>query len=575
MAENAELTTVNAFVRELHGAGVRHVCLSPGSRSTPLTIALARLGEFEVWTLLDERSAAYFALGLARETSQPVVLVCTSGTATANYFPAIMEASQTHVPLIVMTADRPPELQAVGSNQTVDQTKLYGTHVKWFLEMPVPQATQELIRHARTSAHRVVARAMRHPAGPVHVNWPFREPLVPPQATGLQDKPALDQVFAPELHPSPSAMDYLEQVVNSARHGMIVCGPQDDMTFPEALVELAKAWGVPILADPLSQLRCGYHALNHVVDTYDLLLRHEDMQAAIEPDVILRFGRTPTSKALGQFLSRHVEAVQVVISEEEDWNDPFFSARTVVLADSVKLCKSLVGRVRGHTDSKWMERWAAINKSLQGLMDQSHATAQLSEPGIVRILSHMLPRQSTVFVGNSMPIRDFDTFLQSQPRRVRFLANRGVSGIDGVVSSAIGVAASAEEPVILIIGDVSFYHDLNGLYAAYKYRLNLLIILVHNDGGGIFSFLPQAQYPETFEHFQTSHGLGFEPVVKMYGGDFVSVSDSSDFRSAVDSGLKRPGISVVEVRTTVHENVQFHRQLIDDAKELVRDIFEG
>lgn len=577
MAENMALQAVTVFVQELWRAGVRHVCISPGSRSTPLTMSIARDGRFRVWSLLDERSAGFFALGLARKSGSPVALVCTSGTATGNYLPALMEAKESRVPLLVLTADRPPELHHVGSNQTVDQGKLYGTHVKWYLEMPVPDSTQNIIDHARATVWRVMACAQAAPAGPVHINWPFREPLIPPTAPGSDAQHdarvvGMHHLYDVSLEPSSEALEALSALLSRAERGLIVCGPLDEPGFPEAVTQLARRWNVPIFADPLSQVRCGAHDIGQVVDTYDLWLRSQRHADSLQPDVILRFGQTPTSKVLGQYLSRQTQARQVVVDETEMWRDPFFTATDVVRANPTRFSERLAEKLAPTTDSAWTDLWLEGNQRLRQVVDQIQEDSAWFEGRVFVELSHLLPAGATLFTGNSMPVRDLDTFFGRRDNDLHLVSNRGVSGIDGVVSTALGVSAVSAGPVVLVIGDISFYHDLGGLLAATRHGLKILIVLIHNDGGGIFSFLPQAEHADTFSHFQTSHGIDFQKAVEMYRGHFERVNDWQEFQGAVDAGLERAGVSVVELRTDGAENVQLHRTVFAQAAQALEGL---
>lgn len=581
MAGNEDLVVVNAFVEELARAGVRDFCISPGSRSTPLTLAIARYPSLRIWSLLDERSAGYFAYGLARRQQAPVALICTSGTATANYLPAVMEAHQSRVPLLILTADRPPELQGVGANQTVDQLKLYGSHVKLFLQMPVPQNQDMLLRQARQAAWRVVLGAKSVPQGPVHLNWPFREPLVPPDYepassealsqdnAGGQLKPALGALV--EAYPASQIMDaltleHVSELAKEMTRGLIVCGPQDDVQTAEAIYRLAQHLNIPILADPLSQLRTRFPQLTGVVDTYDILFRDETWYSKLQPDVIFRFGQIPTSKVLGRYLQAQEQAWQVVVDENPAFADSFFTATHVVTSNPGHFCAAVMERVPTRlTSTGWFERWNNLNRRVSSLVTEAFeledVTAGLFEGRIPQELIRALPDETTILVGNSMPVRDFDSFLYSSGRKVRLLGNRGVSGIDGVVSTALGLSAGGVGPVVLVIGDVSFYHDLNALLAARRNHLSLLIVLVHNDGGGIFSFLPQAAYPETFHHFRTSHGLDFRSGVEMYGGQFYSASTWGELQNAVEQWVARPDLSIVELRTDGEKNVSLHQQV--------------
>jgi 2-succinyl-5-enolpyruvyl-6-hydroxy-3-cyclohexene-1-carboxylate synthase len=578
MTENPALYIVTAFMTELRRAGVRNVCISPGSRSTPLTMAVARHGEFATWTLLDERSAAFFALGVARASGEPVALICTSGTATANYLPAVMEARQSNVPLIVLTADRPPELHGIGSNQTIRQDYMYNDYVKWSFSMPVPEENPALVRHARSVAWRAVAHATAVPQGPVHLNWPLREPLVPPKnppawATA-EASGGLRHWFEGRLTVADEVTTTMSHWLKSAERGLIVCGPQDDPSLASPIMRLAERWNVPILADPLSQLRTGLHINDLVIDTYDLFLRNRQLWSAFTPDVVVRFGRTPTSKVLGQFLAACDDAHQVVVTDDVGWKDPFFTASAVVQADPASLCEALLEKLDGslQRERQWTRMWTATNRAAAGVVERIGQNEAWSEGRIFYELSQLLPDGATLFAGNSMPVRDLDDFYLKQRHRVRFLANRGVSGIDGVVSSALGVAAVSPEPVVLVIGDVSFFHDLNGLLAAKMHNLNLLVILVHNDGGGIFSFLPQAAHPDTFSYFRTEHGLDFQRAVEMYGGCFERAEDWPAFRTAVGRLLSRGGLNVLEVRTESYENVRLHEDVYHQVAEAVEEL---
>ncbi|MHB1628301.1 MAG: 2-succinyl-5-enolpyruvyl-6-hydroxy-3-cyclohexene-1-carboxylic-acid synthase [Bacilli bacterium] len=668
MTVNPYLSVVVSFVAQLRDAGVEHVCISPGSRSTPLAAACAREPDLRTWILLDERSAGFFAVGLARMTKRPVALVCTSGTAAANYLPAVMEARQSRVPLLIVTADRPPELRGVGSNQTVDQVKLYGSFVKWQADMPTPDGAANLDEQARTAVFRAVAAAVAEPAGPVHMNWPFREPLLPPLAIRAFPSAAVSQPSSPPgrqsppqhqqsqpRQPSPPVgrqpfvrvrrgvrrfadgdLEALARDLTGAARGLIVCGPQDDQRLARSLRLLAEALQYPLLADPLSQARAADGRASMVVDSYDVMLRNRqrmgaNLREALRPEVILRFGQTPTSKVLGSYLADHRGARQIVVDDTENWQDPFFCATDVLICDAVDLVVRLAAAVEQRPGSAfardWLEADASVAAARSGqvmavpkefassasaartdgaadtaavgspfAIDGSQSRPESADPSASSWLStaspsstpsapphlpeeplfegrlfvelaHLLPEGSVLFAGNSMPVRDLDSFFPKGGRPLQIMANRGASGIDGVVSTALGVAAGAAESgrkVVLVIGDVSFQHDAGGLLAARQYALDLTVILVHNDGGGIFSFLPQSTPEDVFPYFSTPHGLDFEPLVRMYGGTHARIAHWSDFRESVAQSLRLPGLHVLEVRTDRETNAAWH-QLIFDA----------
>jgi 2-succinyl-5-enolpyruvyl-6-hydroxy-3-cyclohexene-1-carboxylate synthase len=572
---------VGAFVDELARSGVVHVCVCPGSRSTPLTLLLRKHPAMRVWMHLDERSAAFFALGMAKALRKPVAVVSTSGTAAVNFAPAVVEAYYARAPLLVLTADRPPELRDVGANQTIDQLRLYGSHVKWSVEVPLPEASDEAIRYARALACRTAATARGDPPGPVHLNLPFREPLVPVglgEPPGGRDSgrvPYVSITQAPR-RPVPDELAPLAGDLRSRGSGLIVCGPQDDPSFPAAVARLAEELGFPVLADPLSQVRCGQHHHSLIIDTYDAFLRDWELAEALAPDVVLRFGATPTSKSLLQYLQRHGHSRQVLI-DAGGWNDPALVASELMRVDSHALCDGLVAALQrmapmSRPGSSWAERWVQMaQRTRAALRDRLVAEPGLSEPRVFVELAALLPDGATLFAGNSMPVRDLDTFFPGGTRSIRFLANRGASGIDGVVSTALGASTASEGPLVLVIGDLSFYHDMNGLLAAKRHHLQATIVLLNNDGGGIFSFLPQAQEPEHFEElFGTPHGLDFRHAAELYGLGYRRIDGWETFRPAFRESLEAPGVTLLEVRTKRQANVAVHRDLWAAVSEAVR-----
>lgn len=583
---NATYAFVQAFCEEVQRAALRNVVICPGSRSTPLALACAAQPGLRVWMHVDERSAAFFALGMARRLQEPVALLCTSGTAAANFFPAIVEARLTHVPLLVLTADRPPELRDNGAPQTIDQNRLYGTHVKWFVEVALPEASSQALRYVRTLANRAVALTRMVPAGPVHLNFPFREPLVP-IANAYQPLPPASQrdavswegradgapyvavSDAPLGAASSKTIAHLISLLQPLPRGLIIAGPLANADLTHPLVRLAEWLGYPILADPLSQLRCGNHNRRQILSSYDAFLRLDSFVARVQPQVVLRFGAMPTSKPLLLYLQRYADCQHIVVDGQGGWNEPTQLATDVIHADPVALCLDLLQHFPVPVEEteearSWLHTWQHADLVTRQALHQ--AMQDFSQPFEGRIfseLAELIPADSTLYVGNSMPVRDLDTFFWGGRRPVHILGNRGSNGIDGLVSSALGASAAAPSaPTILVIGDLSFFHDLNGLLAARLHRLNLTVILVNNDGGGIFSFLPQAAHPEHFEQlFGTPIGLDFQPVVQMYGGTFQRVATWEEFRAVFGQSVGADGLHVIELQTERASNVNMHRQL--------------
>ncbi|MDR7537778.1 MAG: 2-succinyl-5-enolpyruvyl-6-hydroxy-3-cyclohexene-1-carboxylic-acid synthase, partial [Armatimonadota bacterium] len=579
MPENATYAYVGALVDELVRLGVEHLCLCPGSRSTPVALSAARHPGMRIWTLIDERSAAFFALGMARGLRGPVALLSTSGTAAANFLPAVVEARYSRVPLIVLTADRPHELRESGASQAIDQVRLYGTHVKWFLDLALPEASDGALRYVRTVTGQAVAIAADAPSGPVHLNVPLREPLVPiAEAGGLppdrRSGPAWEGREAGRPYAAwssglralqPDLIKELAALLGARPRGVIVCGPSDDPVLPGAVSRLAAALGYPVLADPLSQVRCGPHDRHFVIDAYDPVLRSPGVAARLAPQAVVRFGGVPASKPLLQYLEMHDAAHQVVIDAGGGWHDPMRLAARFVHADPSLLCQALAAALptTAPGNAAWAETWRRLSGLARGVLQE--CLEHVAEPFEGRVFSELatlLPEGAVLYVGNSMPVRDLDSFFPGSPRAIRVLGNRGASGIDGLVSSALGVAASGASPVVLVVGDLAFYHDMNGLLAAKLHRLRATIVLINNDGGGIFSFLPQADYPEHFEAlFGTPHGLEFRRAAELYGAAFARADTWEAFRAQVRQALGAGGLSIVEVRTRRDRNVILHREM--------------
>ncbi len=590
--ENRNYAFAGALADELARCGLRHVCICPGSRSSPLAISFARERRVKTWVHLDERSAGFFALGMARALDQPVALVCSSGTAAANFLPAAVEARFAEVPLIILTADRPPELREWGANQTIYQAGLYGPHAKWSVDVPPPEQTPDLLRYVRALACRAYATALAQPAGPVHLNIPFREPLVPTPVPGdipeglaaaageawggRADGRPFAQASAGELAPDQGALERLAAELRRQERGVIVCGPQSTAAFPAQVARLAACLGYPILADPLSQVRAGGHDRTLVISTYDTLLKDPDLAARLAPDVVLRCGDTPASKALTLFLEGATSARHILV-QRAGWSDSSHQASDVVHGEPSLVCRGLAQCLGDKATpssprSSWTAAWLEAEKAVRRALDAAIAEMQeLFEGRVFPEAAALMPEESTIFAGNSMPVRDLDTFFPSTEKNIRCLANRGASGIDGVVSTALGASAVLPGRLVLVLGDLSFYHDMNGLLAAQRHRLNATIIVVNNNGGGIFSFLPQAAHQDVFEeYFGTPHGLKFQAAAALYNLPYAQVSSWPEFRRALTQSLSASGVSLIEVPGDRARNVELHRQLTASVLQAAR-----
>jgi 2-succinyl-5-enolpyruvyl-6-hydroxy-3-cyclohexene-1-carboxylate synthase len=548
---------LRAFVDELHRCGVAGACTSPGSRSTPLVLTLARDGRIPVTSHVDERAAAFFAVGLAQATGRPAVLACTSGTAAANYAPAVIEAAEAGVSLIVLTADRPPELRDVGAGQTIDQIKLYGSSVKWFFEVGTHEATPARLRWIRQLACRAHDAAVAGRPGPVHLNVPLREPLVldapldgAPGDGGRPDgAPWTARAVAPQ-DPAP-VLDWLR--ARAGGHGVLVAGRGAD---GPAAARLAERLAWPLLADPLSGARTGGAAVAH----YDALLRDAAWADAVAPTAILRIGDLPTSKPLRQWLARLDPATttQAALVDGGDWHDPDAALAAVFALDPAAL--GAIDEVFP-TDPAWLGRWRDADARAAAAFAATLGDDDLSEPRIARELAAAVPAGATVVVAASMPIRDVETFWPVLDAPPRALANRGANGIDGTISTAYGVAsADPDAPTFLLLGDVALAHDVGGLLAGRRLGVPLTIVVVDNAGGGIFDFLPVAtQGAEYEEHVLTPTGLDVAKVAALYDARYLAIGDLAGLREALDT---RPeGTTIVHLRTERAANVALHRSL--------------
>jgi 2-succinyl-5-enolpyruvyl-6-hydroxy-3-cyclohexene-1-carboxylate synthase len=544
---------LRAFCDELARCGLQHACTSPGSRSTPIVLSLAREPRIRTYSHVDERCAAFFALGAAKASGRPVALACTSGTAAAHYAPAIIEARWARVPLIVLTADRPPELRDVGAGQTINQLGLYGDAVKWFVEVGVDAAQAATLRWIRALACRAYWTALEGSPGPVHLNFPLREPLVLDEPL-----PQDEDGGRPEGRPwvsRPIVAAPAARALQLPGHGVVVAGREErDGALADAVVGFAARARYPLLADPLSGARRGPAAIAH----YDLLLRDPGFAEGVRPELIMRTGDLPTSKPLRMWLAGLGDVRQVALDPEAGWQDPAAVVSERLAVDPSTTLNALTPSAE---DPEWLARWRAADTEAAAVIERELGD-ELTEPVVARSLAQWLRPEATLFVASSMPIRDLETFMPVRDGAPRMLSNRGTNGIDGTVSSAFGVAAAGSGPVVLLIGDVALAHDLGGLLAARRLGLSLTIVLINNDGGGIFHFLPVAGQTDAFEeHVATPHGLRFSLAAELYGCGYEPVGDLDGLRGALRRALGAPGTSIIEVPSAREANLAVHRRV--------------
>ena len=578
---NRNTALASAMVSELARCGVRHATVSPGSRSTPLAVALWREPSIDVSVIVDERSASFFALGAAQATGTPVAVLCTSGTAAANLHPAVCEADESAVPLIVLTADRPPELRDIGAGQTIDQLKLYGSAVRWFCEVGTHDADDDGLLHFRSVACRAYWTAAGDPRpGPVHLNVPWRDPLGPephpddvtaesPLALDGRDGRPLTTVPPTPPLPAEALVEALFERLRAAPRGLIVAGRMRPPAA-EAIASLGDRAGYPILAEPTSQLRLGRHDRSLVVAAYEPIARARPSE--LEPELVLRFGEMPTCKPLRQWLAAIPDAAQLAIDPFAGWNEPSRIAGAIVRAHAEPLCEGLVERFSGRRpDRGWADSWlAAAGAAGEALAAGLDRADEPTEPGLHRVLGAAYAAGELVYTASSMPIRDQEAFLPSGEADVVFLANRGANGIDGLVSSGIGAAHAGGRPTVIVTGELGLLHDIGGLAALRDVDTPVRIVVVNNGGGAIFDFLPQAGQldAEEFEALLgTPRAVDCERVAELFGLAHRRVFDLAEVRAALAAGT-----GLIEVRVDRGENVAVHRALTEAAVAAVRDV---
>ena len=572
----ADAPNANAYwsalaIEELTRLGVELFVISPGSRSTPLTLAAAAHPKAQTKIILDERGAAFIALGYARASQKPAALICTSGTALANYYPAIIEASVDCVPLLILSADRPPELRETGANQTIRQTTIYGDYLRWFTDMPCP--TNEIAAEfVLTSVDQAHHRALCSPAGPVQINWMFREPLAP-TATGeifehanrriekwLTKNTAFTHYEKSASKPPSEATKKLVKKVNG-KQGILVAGQLRDEAERHAVRTLAAKLGWPVFADITSGLRTG-ERLPNVIAMHDVLLRSPAVAADLLPKVVLQIGARLTSKRLLTFLRDCSCDTYILLANHPFRHDPDHRVTLRLHADIAATCLEFAQKLpeQKHAQSpKIVHQNAHAEQALNRFFDQSN---DLSEPGIAHAVAKLAPQNSVFFLASSMPVRDMDNFAVPGGPALHVFANRGASGIDGTISSAIGCALGCQASATLLIGDIAFLHDLNALQQLRSLEEKLVIVVINNNGGGIFSFLPVAEFKTHFERFfATPHGLTFKPAAELFKLNYEYPRTSADFKEAYLRAWQRSGSALIEVQTEREQNLEMHKKI--------------
>lgn len=543
-----------ALLAGLRDGGLRHVVASPGSRSTPLVIAANAADGVSLHVIIDERSAAFFALGLAKAGGEPVGLVSTSGSAPAHWYPAVIEAAMDRHPLVCISADRPEELTGWGANQTIDQDRLFGVHVRRSRSLSATAKRGRGLDHARAEGV-AAAAAARHPvAGPVHVNVAFREPLVPADIDAVPEPNGHDRaVSSGRAQPDDATVSRLAGRLGGGR-GVIVCGRGVDGRAADGVARLAERLAVPVLADPLSGLRCGEHDLSRVMTHYDAYLRAPSPESGLQPDWVLQAGATPVSAATQEWIARVASGRLILVQDALPWSDPGHAAGEIVHADVGLLAEALLGETMAPCDADWCESFVQAEQRCESVLEDRENRPV--EADLVAAICRAWPASGLVFAGNSTVVRDFDAFTGKQAAGARLVGNRGASGIDGNVSTVFGLAAAGQGPVLGVVGDVALAHDIGGLAASRHASATLVVI--NNGGGAIFDYLPQAGHPDFERLWLTPPGLDLAEAAALYGLEHVAVTDTDKLLGVIGQAAQGGGSMLVELVVDREQSLRRH-----------------
>ncbi len=603
------------FMDALATAGVKEVCVAPGSRSTPLVLAAAADTRFGTFSVVDERSAGFFTLGIGKATGRPAAVITTSGTAAANLYPSVIEASLGEVPLLVLTADRPHRLRDTDGNQAMDQLRLFGPYPRAFFEVAPPTLDEPSLRHLRGLAARAVSMAQGQPRGPVHLNFPFEKPLEPDpespigqevvESRGGNGGAAGRRGLGVEVSVGRSVVGEGELaraagVIQEAHRGLIVAGPvpnQEEMG--PAVLSFAASTGFPVLADPLSGARYSADLGATVVGGYDLFLRSPEARESLTPDLVVRVGASPTSSALLELLSESKSAVQLVVDDGHRWKDHLASSRHYVRASPEAWLGGVSERIQKAPKGEWLELWREAEDRTRTVLEKLERgeslggepeVGELLEGEILAAIVDGIPGHSNLLVASSMPIRDLDAFGFPRSKELRVFGNRGVSGIDGLVSTTAGIAIGSNSevptgsgprrapaaPTVGVLGDLALLHDMNGLQVLSSIGPRTVLVVINNDGGGIFHTLPVRDFEPAFSRFfATPHGLDFEKAADLHGIAYSRAASLAEFKALFAEALGSGSSTLLEIRTDRAKTHEARRRLVDAVSEAMVGLGAG
>lgn len=577
---NRNILWADLFVEQLAACGVKYACISPGSRSTPLTYAFSHNRKIKKYLIIDERSSGFFALGLAKSTNSPVAVITTSGTATAELYPAIVEAFQQRTPLIICTGDRPPELYGCGANQTINQINIYGNHIRKFFNAGIPSINESKLKSVKRIAAEAFNISLIMDRGPVHVNFPFRKPFEPDSFTNEVDTSFLKKVHSIDYKEKNPVNSYSEKKIASAfkkinytEKGIIVCGPgEQSKAFYKLLNRFSAKTKFPIFADSSSSAR--FINNKYIITNYNSFLRLDDFIKKYDPELILQFGAAPTTKHFLEFFEKS-KAEKILINEFGDLLDPSRTSNVIIKIQPEHFLRNFI---EGNFDSKSVPVYSnsikVLDKIINNVRNRFIAKSKFPFEGrIVTELLSIIPSGSNLIVSNSMPVRDLDYFAEAAKNNIKVYSNRGASGIDGMNSTALGIAASSKRKTILITGDLSFYHDLNGLLTGRNYKIPIIIILVNNNGGAVFEMLPIKRQKNIFnEYFKTPHNLNFKKIVHGYDGHFMNIKNWKSFRTEFSKALNRKTFTVLHFKTDSSKSHSMRKKFWHESIEITKNI---
>ena len=586
---NRNILWSKIFIDQLAALGVQHACISPGSRSTPLTYVLSKNRKIKSFINIDERSSAFFALGLAKATGKPVIVVTTSGTAVAELYPAIIEAYQQRTPLIICTADRPPELLRTGANQTINQHNIFRNHIRWFRDLGSPSINETGFHHLQKIAIKSYQISLTEERGPVHLNFPFRKPLEPFSYTDEVSRKIFRLKPQKYVNKKTIRSSNDSEIIRITKRlidelikydkGIIIAGPMEfDRELINSIKKLSALLKYPVSADGLSQLRFNINKKEKkIISNFNSILKSENFVKEHEPDVIIQFGRTPTSSVLESLLEE-TNANRYLINSYGDKFDPTRNAKAILAIEPKYFCSYLTSKLKEKKfirhKSGWLKEFIYAEEIIEKIKARIIEKAKFpNEVSIILEIFSRIPSGSNIFIGNSLSVRDLDNFLSNTSKRLIIHFNRGASGIDGVTSTALGIAAR-KKPTILITGDLSFLHDLNALAIAAKYSIPLTIILINNNGGGIFESLPIAEKVKQFrEYFITPHNLELAGIVKSFGINYQLITNRSKLLRHIKSSLSKKIPTVLEIRTDAVKSVELRNKYFDKVKRKLNTEF--